>query len=50
MPNILDNISVSDPIWSYLIPEKIFKDPNVNLEKLIEENYDYFANLLGKFQ
>jgi uncharacterized protein YaaN involved in tellurite resistance len=23
------------------------KDPNVNLEKLVEENYEYFSNLIG---
>ena len=47
MPNLLDQIPAADPIWSLLIPEHVAKDPNINLEKVIEDNYDYFSNLLG---
>lgn len=25
----------------------MLNDPNINLEKLVEENYEYFCNLLG---
>jgi hypothetical protein len=31
-----------------LIPANLLSDPNANIEKLVEENYDYFFNLLGK--
>lgn len=47
MFNILDSIPANDPIWTYILPESILNDPNVNLEKVIEENYDYFSNLIG---
>lgn len=43
----MDQIPVNDPIWMQIIPENLLKDNSVSIEKLVEENYDYFANLIG---
>jgi hypothetical protein len=44
---MLDQIPINDPIWELVIPESFLKDPNINVEKLVEDNYNYFYNLLG---
>ncbi len=44
-PFLLDSISVNDPIWNQIIPEGLLN--TVNLEKLIEDNPEYFHHQLG---
>ncbi|CAD8126457.1 unnamed protein product [Paramecium sonneborni] len=46
---VFDILPIDDPIWLELIPIEIQSDQNFNLEKLINENQEYFINLLGLY-
>ncbi|CAD8127496.1 unnamed protein product [Paramecium sonneborni] len=46
---VFDLLPIDDPIWLELIPIDIQQDQNFNLEKLINENQEYFVNLIGLY-
>ena len=45
--NTLPEIPPKDPIWLEIIPADLLRETTI--EKLLEENKDYFYNLLGLY-